>query len=277
MKPQPCSFFFPWRIFGRFAVNTLLIGGLGMTVVPRMQAADPQRDSRKKLVMLIAEAEYQTANTLPPFAAQYLQKNFRVVVVSGSMAPGAVAFSGIDELADADLLLVSVRRRTPPKEQMDVIRSYVKSGRPVVGIRTACHAFKLMNGSPPAGDEEWPQWDAEVIGGNYHNHYRIGSVATVTAARPGAPLLGGVDVPFKTSSTLYKVSPLRPGADALLVAAIPNEAPEPVAWTFARVDGGRTFYTSLGSPEDFRNPSFDRLLRNGIFWAAGLAVPSAEH
>jgi type 1 glutamine amidotransferase len=53
-------------------------------------------------------------------------------------------------------------------------------------------------------------------------------------------------------------------------AAIAGEPAEPAAWTFTRADGGRTFYTSLGSPEDFRNPSFARLLKNGIFWAAGL-------
>ncbi|HWA88177.1 MAG TPA: ThuA domain-containing protein, partial [Opitutus sp.] len=144
-----------------------------------------------------------------------------------------------------------------------------QAGRPVVGIRTACHAFKLMKGTAPAGDEEWPEWDAQVIGGNYHNHYRIGAVSTVTASEPGSPLLDGVDLPFQTSSTLYKVSPLRPGAEAVLQAAIPGESAEPAAWTFTRADGGRTFFTSLGSPEDFGKPAFDRLLLNGIHWAAG--------
>jgi type 1 glutamine amidotransferase len=266
---------------GRFAPNLLMVVGLVATALTvQAQAADASRpseirDSRKKLVMLIAESEYETAQTLPKFAAQFLEKDFRVVVVAGSMAEGATAFSGIEELTDADLLLVSVRRRTPPKEQLDVIRRYVQSGKPVVGIRTACHAFKLMKGSPPAGDADWPEWDAEVIGGNYHNHYRIGSVATVTAVQPAHAILAGVTLPFTSSSTLYKVVPLRPRTEPLLVAAIAGESPEPVAWTFVRGDGGRTFYTSLGSPADFQNASFERLLRNGIFWAAGVESPQA--
>ena len=272
MKPRFDIAFFSWRL------GVLLIGALlGTTLTLRAQGGDASHDARKKLVMLIAESEYHTADTLPVFAGQYLKKDFRVVVVSGSMVPGAVAFSGIDEIADADVLLVSVRRRTPPKEQMDVIRRYVKSGRPVVGIRTACHAFKLMTGTPPAGDEEWPEWDAQVIGGNYHNHYRIGAISTVTALRPDSPLLDGVDLPFKTSSTLYKVTPLRSGAEPVMQAAIPGEAPEPVAWTFTNIGGGRTFFTSLGSPEDFGKPAFERLLRNGIYWAAGLDRASARH
>jgi type 1 glutamine amidotransferase len=45
-----------------------------------------------------------------------------------------------------------------------------------------------------------------------------------------------------------------------------------VAWVRQRPVGGlnqRIFYTSLGHPEDFRNPVFVRLLTNGLFWAAG--------
>jgi type 1 glutamine amidotransferase len=32
--------------------------------------------------------------------------------------------------------------------------------------------------------------------------------------------------------------------------------------------GGRTFYTSLGVPEDFKNEHFKRMLVNAIFWTA---------
>lgn len=264
------------RHLTRFIANTLIVAGVFALarVVPANAAEARQpaafHDARKKLVMLVAESEYETARTLPVFATQFLQKDFRVVVVEGSMAPGATAFTGIDELADADVLLVSVRRRTPPTDQLEAIRRFVKSGKPVVGIRTACHAFKLMKGTPPEGDAEWPEWDAEVIGGNYHNHYHAGSTSTVTAVKADSALLDDVMVPFTSPSTLYKVAPLRPGAEALLMGTIPDQASEPLAWTFTRADGGRTFYTSLGSPADFQNSSFTRLLRNGIYWAAGI-------
>jgi type 1 glutamine amidotransferase len=50
---------------------------------------------------------------------------------------------------------------------------------------------------------------------------------------------------------------------------------QPVAWTYQRPDGGRSFYTSLGHPADFEDPSFRRLLLNATYWAAGLPVPPA--
>ena len=30
--------------------------------------------------------------------------------------------------------------------------------------------------------------------------------------------------------------------------------------------GGRTFFTSLGVPEDFKDPNFRRMVVNAIFW-----------
>jgi type 1 glutamine amidotransferase len=51
------------------------------------------------------------------------------------------------------------------------------------------------------------------------------------------------------------------------------EPHEPIAWTFARKDGGRTFYASPGGPDDFKINAFRRLLANGVRWAAGLRIP----
>ena len=52
------------------------------------------------------------------------------------------------------------------------------------------------------------------------------------------------------------------------------EEPEPVAWTHQRPNGGRVFYTSLGSKDDFNVPDFQLLLRNAVYWAASLPVPA---
>ena len=225
-------------------------------------------DARKKLVMLIAEPEYDTAKTLPAFAAKHLAKNFRVVIVSGTPGANETSFDRINEINDADVLLVSVRRRTPPKAQLEVIRRYVAAGKPVVGIRTASHAFALGKGQKLAeGNADWPQWDERVIGGNYANHHGKGPPIAIAALDASHPILRGVKVPFTSQSTLYRNAPLRAGAHALLSGTIPNQPTEPVAWTFQRADGGKTFYTSLGSPSDFQNPSFAALLKNGIQWA----------
>jgi type 1 glutamine amidotransferase len=245
------------------------LGALLLTSAAPTRAAE-KRDARQKLVFLISEPEYDTAKSLPEFAAKFL-KDFRVVTVSGTgpTPQEENTFDRIDEVADADVLFVSVRRRTPPKAQLDAIRRHVAAGKPVVGIRTASHSFALgKNQKLSEGGAVWPEWDAEVIGGNYSNHHGKGPPTSVTAANPNHPLLRGVTLPFTSESSLYKSSPLRAGAEAVAMGTIPGQAPEPIAWTFKRKDGGRTFYTSLGSVSDFKNPAFTQLLRNGIVWAA---------
>ena len=51
-----------------------------------------------------------------------------------------------------------------------------------------------------------------------------------------------------------------------MAAARCGSGAEPVAWTNAH-KGGRVFFTSLGSPDDFKSPQFRRLLLNGVNWA----------
>ena len=229
-------------------------------------AADPD-EARKKLVMLIAEPEYDTSKTLPEFAAKFLEHDFRVVIVRGSTAAGENTFDHPEEIADADVLLVSVRRRTPPVAQFAFIRKFVEAGKPVVGIRTACHAFALAGKDKLApGNADWPEWDAQVIGGHYTGHHGHGPITHITTNAANDAILRGVMVPFDSDSWFYKVSPLEKGAKP---GEIPGQPTEPVAWTFMRADGGRTFFTSLGNPADFQNTSFRQLLRNGILWAAG--------
>lgn len=246
-----------------------LLTVLGLAVATTAALA---ADARKKLVMLIAEHEYETAQTLPEFAAKHLAREFRVVTVTGSLAPGEVAFDKVNEIADADVLLVSVRRRTPPKAQLDVIRRHIAAGKPVVGIRTASHAFALSRNQKLAeGNAEWAQFDHEVIGGNYSNHHKAGPLTTATASSPEAakhPILRGVTLPFTSDASLYRNTPLRPGATALLTGTIAGQPGEPIAWTYNRPGGGKTFYTSLGGPSDFKNPAFVQLLKNGLLWAA---------
>jgi type 1 glutamine amidotransferase len=250
------------------ALVRLIIVACGLLVGLTSPAAD-SRAPRKKLVMLVSEPEYETARTLPVFATRHLQNDFRVVMVSGPFDGNDNAFDKISELVDADVLLVSVRRRTPPKAELDLIRRHIAAGRPVVGIRTASHAFAMnakQKMSP--GGADWPEWDAEILGGHYTGHYDSGPITTVKAADAAHPILEGVTLPFTSEATLYKTSPLQPGAHTLLTGTIEGQPAEPLAWTFTHRGGGRVFYTSLGHKTDLSNPSFARLLKNGIIWAA---------
>jgi type 1 glutamine amidotransferase len=222
------------------------------------------------VVMLIAELEYQTDKTLATFAREHLDGQYRTTLVfADSEDPNRL--DGIEAVREADVVLVSVRRRTLPKAQLDMIRDYVAASKSVIGIRTASHAFCLRNSEAPEGRAVWPEWDAEVFGGNYTNHYGNQLQATITR-NPAAPnqqvLLRGISPePIASGGSLYKVSPLATGATPLLWGQVEGHHAEPVAWTYTRKDGGKSFYTSLGHVDDFGGPVLPKLLVNAIAWA----------
>ena len=77
--------------------------------------------------------------------------------------------------------------------------------------------------------------------------------------------LAGVDLAqLSGRGTLYQVSPLADTARPLLVGTIPDQSPEPIAWTNVNKNGGRVFYTSLGHLDDFQQEPFNRLLVNAL-------------
>ena len=252
----------PWlRWFG--AIGSMFFFG----VVPFYAGAEA--GPQKTIAMLIAGQSYDTERTLPAFAERFLAADFRVVIVGGAMSNPLHRFEGLDQIARADVLLVSVWRRTPPKEQLDVIRRHVMNGKPIVGIATASHAFSRRNGVSLAETQaDWPEWDVTVMGGSYLGHRRAGLITSATAPEPNDPILTDVSLPLRSKMELNQFGRLQPSAHVVLHGTVEGFAPEPVVWTFIRADGGRTFFTSLGHPEDFENPSFQRMLLNGIRWAS---------
>ncbi len=232
-------------------------------------------DTRPHVVFVISEDEYKTETTLPPFAAAQLGKDYRVSFVF-DRADEKNDLPGINILDDADLMFVSARRRMLPTAQLDAIRRFVAAGKPVVGIRTASHAFAARAGAKvPEGHDVWNTFDPDVLGGHYVNHYKVGPKVVVAATPEGTshPILTGVDVASLVGQgSLYKVNPLVSSATPLLTGTIPETPTEPIAWTNLTREGGRVFYTSLGHPDDFAEPAFQRLLRNAIDWALGRDV-----
>lgn len=226
------------------------------------------------LVFLIGEDEYKTWETLPEFAKADLEPLGHKVTIIHADSVDKNHFPGIVEaLRGADLLLVSVRRRTPHKQELEALQSFVAAGKPVVGIRTASHAFALL---PKATLSDpalaiWQEFDSAILGGNYAGHHR-GEDKTTIAVAPGAEkhaILAGVNLGgLVGNGTLYKNTPLAGDSTPLLIGSIPNQPAEPVAWThLAGSQQARVFYTSLGHPDDFKNTEFRHLLRNGLAWA----------
>jgi len=179
----------------------------------------------------------------------------------------------MEALVDADLAVLFVRRRALPDADMKYFRDYLSAGKPLIGLRTASHAFDTR-GKAPEGYSEWRDLDPGVLGGNYHGHHGSGPTCSVTLA-DGAirhPILRGVKLPFTSKGSLYKVRPLGKETKQLLTGSIPGQDPEPVAWT-NKFGKSRIFYTSLGHPDDFRNEHFRRFLINAVFWAMNRPVP----
>ena len=228
-------------------------------------------DKRPTVAFLVAEDEYKTEESLPEFAAKHLGKEFRTAFVFGSET-NRNDLPGLDALDNADVLFVSVRRRPLPGSQLERIRTFVAAGKPVVGIRTASHAFSLRAGMPlPENLDAWPTFDPDVLGGHYKGHHGPSPAVTVTLAEGAAdhPILAGVDLAqLSGRGTLYQVSPLAESTKPLLIGTIPDQSPEPIAWTNVSKSGGRVFYTSLGHVDDFQQEPFNRLLVNALRWAA---------
>jgi nicotinamidase-related amidase/type 1 glutamine amidotransferase len=226
-------------------------------------------DKRPQVAILISEPEYQTEVTLPAFAEARLRKDHRLTMVFGS-AEEPNALPGIEAIEKADALIISARRRTPPASQLATVRRFVAAGKPVIGIRTASHAFHQRSGEVPQGADAWPQFDAEVFGGSYSNHYGADLKPTIAIndAHRSHALLAGIKLKtFVAGGSLYMVSPVDERAAVLMSGTIPGHDSEPVAWTFTRRDGGRSFYTSLGAVDDFQNDNFTQLLVNAVHWA----------
>jgi nicotinamidase-related amidase/type 1 glutamine amidotransferase len=237
-----------------------------------------QGDYRPKIVFMIGEHEYRTWETLPAFAASELAwRGFETAWVNAPPAEGN-EFTNASAIASADLLVISVRRRTPLKPVLDAVRQHWASGKPIIGLRTASHAFAAR--PPDAEHAAWDTFDRDVLGVSYQGHYASAVSPWIERVGPSAahPLMTGVPERFPSKHSLYRSRDLAPVLQVLLsgVAVIDGrQATEPVAW--AREDGNRrVFYTSLGGAEDFREPGFRRLLLNAVHWTLNRPIAPAE-
>ena len=167
-----------WPYVSHFEGTNRMIEHVEKYVAPSILSTDLtgqpafrfQPDDRPRAVFVIGEDEYQTEKTLPAFAAKELEPlGIRcTMAIADPKTPHD--FPGVAALDDADVLVLSVRRRAPKAAEMAIIRRYIEAGKPVVGIRTACHAFDTR-GKAPAGHAEWTTFDPDVLGGHYTNHH----------------------------------------------------------------------------------------------------------
>lgn len=228
------------------------------------------------IVIMVVEDpnNYEAPRTMRDFAEKQLRPlGYHVTIIDGDK-PQPHHFAGLVEaLKEADLLVLFSRRRFPPKNQMAAIRAHLAAGKPLLGIRTANHAFipKPKEVVDPSL-VPWPEFTDEVLGAPNTGYETKGLPYTVSIA-PGAensPLLAGVNpANILGAQSLYKVLPLAADVTPLLIgtAKTNTSPPMPVAWT--RTYGpnkARIFYTSLGAPEDMEIADVRTLLVNSVAW-----------
>lgn len=248
-----------------------------------------QADEKPLVVFVTGDHEYSGEDTMPLIAAE-LEKHYgmRTIVLKSFPDQNAEEnIPGLEALEDADLAVFFLRWRRLPAEQLAYIDDYLNSGKPVMGFRTSTHAFNYPEGHAL---HEWNAFGKRAFGAppgwggpTEHIHYGHESSTDVSVIPNAAdhPILTGVDENFHVRSWLYKVRPSYPseGATWLLMGkAVDPDTPDaienPVAWTWTSATGARTFMTTMGHPEDFREEAVQRLVINAIHWAVDKPVPS---
>jgi type 1 glutamine amidotransferase len=237
-----------------FSVVALLL----LVVVSPEGVAQQQAKGRPlKVVMFSGSTEYNSKDSLEGFA-KWLREDHGCECVVNVVDEKGTLLNGVEGLETADVAVFFTRRVKVSEDQLAKVKRFIASGRGVVGIRTASHGFQT-----------WLEFDPEVLGGSYGNHYKVDTDSKVTIEEKGKghPVLAGVQA-FVTTNKLYKNPKLAEDA-TLLLKATNAEATEPVAWVREAKEGvrGRVFYTSLGSAKDFEIPAFRRLLTNAVMWA----------
>jgi putative membrane-bound dehydrogenase-like protein len=223
--------------------------------------AKPQAAPGKLKVLLISGSlEYQSDETLAEFQ-KHLEANYPVECLRAFRKTDE-DLPGLEQLDKCDVAVFFTRRLKIDGEQLERIKKYAQSGKPIVAIRTASHGF-----------QNWLAMDKEVLGGDYQNHYGAGPKCEVKIAKDGEkhPVLTGVK-PWTSTSSLYKNPHPAKDVTVLMTGTIPDHT-EPVTWV-RDYKGGRVFYTSLGHPDDFKDKNFVRMLTNAVFWTAKREVPA---
>jgi type 1 glutamine amidotransferase len=256
----------------------------------------------KHVVLIAGDEEYRSEEMLPQLG-RILSKHhgFKCTVLfslnkTGEIDPKASNIPGLEALASADLMILFVRFRHLPDEQMKHIADYVGAGKPVLGIRTATHAFS--GGKGKYADWNWSNakggFGRQVLGETWVNHHGgHGSQATRGIIAPKMsdhPILKGIkDGDIFGPSDVYTVKLPLPGDCKPLVLgqvvagmkptdkALPgkkNDPMMPIAWitTYTPEKGkpARVFTSTMGCAQDFENEGYRRLLVNASYWCVGL-------
>jgi hypothetical protein len=260
----------------------------------------------KHVVLVSGDEEYRSEESLPLLGKILARHHgFKCTVLFAIDKDGTINptvnnnIPGLEALENADLMVLFTRFRSLPDSQMRHIADYLKHGKPVVGMRTATHAFALDAKSAYArytwDGKEWTGgFGRKVLGETWVSHHGDhGSQSTrgvLVKGRESHPILRGIrDGDIWGPTDVYGLHlPLPGDSKALVLGQVlngmrPTDKPVtgkkndpmmPIAWTKSYcVDEGKAghaFTTTMGAATDLESEGLRRLLVNACYWAAGL-------
>ncbi len=206
----------------------------------------------KHIVLISGDEEYRSEEALPQLA-KILSKhhgfNCTVLFAQNPENPGIIDANyvknipGLEALDKADMMIIFTRFRALPDDQMEHIDNYLMAGKPVMGIRTATHAFMFPDDSDSnykqysngyAGDKtEWKDGFGRLVLGEkwvaHHGHHKHQSQkGMIFESAEGHPITNGIaDGDVWGASDVYEVRlPLPGDAQPIIYGQVMNRKGE---------------------------------------------------
>ncbi len=258
----------------------------------------------KHIVLISGDEEYRSEEALPQLGKILASRHgfkctvlFAIDPATGEISPNTGNnIPGLEALKTADLMIIATRFRNLPDDQMQFVADYVDAGKPVIGLRTATHAFNIPGDRKFArfsfnyGGKEFAQgFGRQVLGEtwiNHHGHHKKESTRGIIVEEAAKhPILTGIkDGDIWGPTDVYGVRlPLPGDSQPLVLGQVltgmspddpavegPKNTPMmPVAWTKTH-NGGRVFCTTMGAATDLTSQGVRRLLVNACYWATGI-------
>lgn len=259
-------------------------------------------DSPKHIVLVSGDEEYRSEESMPMLGKILSQKHGFKCTVLFSLGPDGAkhidsnnssGVRGFDSLGTADLMIIGTRFRKPSAEDGAHVGVFLNAGKPVIGIRTATHAF---NGKGDFGGIGQGQFGRKILGEQWVNHHgshkHQGALGVVEEANAKHPVLNSVSNVFAPSD-VYGVTHLTEADTILMRAAVTesldpeskpiegdkNDPMQPFVWvhSYKTPDGkgeGKSVCTTAGASVDFVNEDLRRIVVNAAYFLTGQDVPA---
>ncbi|HQS05168.1 MAG: hypothetical protein B7X86_12865 [Sphingobacteriales bacterium 17-39-43] len=259
----------------------------------------------KHIVFVSGDEEYRSEEGLPMMAKILAERHgfkctvlFAVDPKTNNIDPdNQTNIPGLEHLKTADLMVMLLRFRELPDEQMKHIIDYTNAGKPIVALRTSTHAFSYSrNKQNPNAKYSYNSkvkgWEGgygkQVLGETWINHHGVhakeGTRALINGLVKDHPILRGVK-DIWTPTDVYGILGLPNDAQVLIFGqttmGMTSTSPlsyeksvMPVAWirNYSSVSGkkAKIFTTTMGASVDLISEDLRRLIVNACYWGTGM-------